>query len=333
MKKLKKITIEKILESEENNINREDNFDQSLISFDKDSFSINLKPIGVFIKKKYKIALLAGFLMFFVGVFYAFLSPVEFSSSIRLVQENNQNSIANQSLFRNLNMLGVGGKSSSGDLSSETYPDIVKSTPFVLELLNKRITFHSLDSNVVIEDYFSIIQKTPIINIIKKYTIRLPSRLISSFEKKPKNLPLTLSKSGNNSNIENRIDIDLPLTITRPQLRIINELSSRIELTVDEINYIDIVCTMPDPIASAELTQLVYYQLTKYIIEDKTRKDLINKNFIEERKNEVKVRFYTSQQKLADFKDQNRNIQTAGAKTEDKDCKQSTNWLLLFTVP
>jgi hypothetical protein len=306
-------------------INMSNNSNQKfLITKEGDSLSIDFKPIWFFFKKKIHILTILVIAMFLLGILVAILSPVEYEASIRLLRENPEQGGSNQQNFmRNFNIPMLGGSGSANEMSSTLYPDIIESTPFALDLIQNKINFHRLDTSMLIEEYFGEVLGPTAIDKIKNNTIYLPSRILSGLEEKPSDLPVSLAApamgSASNS-LENMAQLPPPLKISRKQLGIISQVTSRIELEISG-SYVDIQCKMPDPVAAAELTQLVYIHLTDYIIKNKIRKASIYKNFIEERTIEAKEKFYSAQNRLAVFQDQNININTAKANAEEQKLK------------
>ncbi len=297
-----------------------------IIRSTKDSFEINLKPVWDFFRKKLKsvIYITSGFLV--LGIIVSILTPDKYSSSINLLLEsNNQNIKQRTGILQNLSFFGVNQNASSNTFGPDIYPDVVKSTPFLLEVLNKKVFFSRYDSTISFHDFFEKVQKPSALDFLKNYTIGLPSRFIGLFEGKNPNYNLPVSLNLQDTMYVNGVKdstmvqppVFRPLNISRKDLSYIDQLNSLIKIDVSD-NYVTITTQMPDPMASAELTNIVYEELSKYIIFYRTRKSTIDMNFIQERTDEARTAFYKAQIALADFRDENRNINTAALQAEEQ---------------
>lgn len=75
---------------------------------------------------------------------------------------------------------------------------------------------------------------------------------------------------------------------------------------------------MPEALAAAQLGQRAQELLQEYIIEFRIKKAKANLDFIQQRFDETAQRFKTTQQLLASFRDRNKNVSLATAKTEEE---------------
>ncbi len=309
-----------------------ENHSDYLIEIKGESFHINLQPLWDFFKSNIWKIIGIGLFFFFLGIMVALLSPVEYTSEIKLIQENPvlQND-RSSNLFRNMNFFNA--NKSSGIMGAELYPDIVKSTPFLLEIINQDVFFVKYDSAITIGDYFSKIQKPSLLDIVRNNTIGLPSKIKSLIEGKPEfsELPVTLFDKDSTSKQSNGFFLkkEEPLEISRSQINIIKKLTDRIFVSISDY-YVVISTKMPDPVATAALTNLVYQQLTEHIIYNKTSEAMQEMLFIQERTDEAKKEFYKTQNDLAEFRDRNMNITTARAKSDEQ--RLSAEYELAFNL-
>lgn len=258
---------------------------------------------------------------FVLGIFIAMISPEEYEASTTLLPESSGNSNSRgSSLLRQFGIFDLGISGGTTSLGTNMYPNITQSTPFYLYLMDQELYFSSLDSTVTIFQYFSEIKEKPLIEDIKRYTIGLPGLLLAlpdRLAKKPQPVNTPVSDSASNSVTINEVKIsDKPLQLSGPELSVINELKSRITTEIQEDGTVTVTTKMPDPYATAQLTELAVAYLTQYVTEYRIEKVLKDLEFTENQYEEAKKRFNAAQEKLALFSDRNTNMVTARAQTE-----------------
>ena len=75
---------------------------------------------------------------------------------------------------------------------------------------------------------------------------------------------------------------------------------------------------MPEAYAAAQLVQNAQMLLQRYITEFKIEKAKLDQEFIQQRYDEAKKNYQTAQRQLASFRDRNKNMSLATAKTEEE---------------
>jgi len=253
-----------------------------------------------------------------LGVFIAAISPEEFESSTTLLPESSGSSRNNQGsgLLKQFGgFFDMGSSGGTASLGTNMYPNIMQSTPFYLHIMNQELYFASLDSTVTVLQYFSQIKEKPLIEYVKRYTIGLPSILLSLPEKwfiKKTPLPnATIPVS-----VKDTAEVDALLKLSSKQNATISELKQRIITNIEKDGTVRFTTNMPDPYAAAQLTELSVNYLTQYVTEYRTEKVQQDLKFTEEQHAEAKKRFILAQERLAAFRDRNTNIATARAQTE-----------------
>jgi len=96
----------------------------------------------------------------------------------------------------------------------------------------------------------------------------------------------------------------------------IAQLKKRIEIEKEE-RLLVIKTKMPEPLASAQLNEILSRFLKEYLTKIILDKDVKNFEFIEERTQEAKNRVEQTQKKLANFRDGNQGINSQLLKTEE----------------
>ena len=279
-----------------------------------------------------KIILIAMGVTFVLGIFIAIISPEEYEASTTLLPESSSSSQSRtgSSLLRQFGgFLDLGISNGMTTLGTEMYPNITQSTPFYLYVMNENIYFSSLDTSVTVFKYFSEIKEKPLIEDIKRYTIGLPNLLLSLPErlmKKPKPIHVPVSDSAETSQKTK----DELLKLNGTQLSVISELKSRIVTEIQEDGTVLVTAQMPDPYATAQLTELAVNYLTRYVTEYRIEKVQQDLEFTEKQYEEAKKRFIVAQERLASFTDRNTNMVTARAQTELE--RLQTESALAFSV-
>jgi uncharacterized protein involved in exopolysaccharide biosynthesis len=235
-------------------------------------------------------------------------SPKEYKSEVILMEESSSKSGGLSSLLSNFGGLaGLSGLdnsvTSSEMLSPDLYPDIVKSTPFLLEVMNQKITVSKNDSVISVIDYFDRYSKPSFGQKLMKYSVGLPGTIMEWIHG---NKPEEPKKPY------------YPFHLTRKQGKAAGELSKRIKVKEGEsANTLVISVEMQDPVVAAQLTDSVVKCLTKYSIDYKTQKTKTDLDFVEKQYLEAKDKYLSAQRALAYYQDQNKNVILASTKAEE----------------
>lgn len=263
-----------------------------------------------------KTLMLSGIVGGILGIIVSLVSLNVYTSSSLIVPDNSQSTgvnggIASLASFAGINLVGGGGEV----LSLLMYPKLVRSIPFMQEVMNSNIV-HNGDSTKVL-DYILDYANHPK-SKIKQYTIGLPKHIMKSFKSKPRN---TLS-----TNLNHQV-----VVLTQDELDVYELLNEFIDIVPDiEEGYVRISCSLYDPVPAAQLTTLVSNLLQKKITELKIEKAKADLDFIEGRFDEAKANFLNKQIELAEYKDRNIGVNTEIAKIEEKQLQDEYN--LLYSI-
>ncbi len=253
-----------------------------------------------------------------LGLAIAFLSPKEYTASTVIVPQTGQSSSKLNGLSSIAAIAGfnLGDMTSSGEtLSPKVYPQIVNSIPFQLELMNTPFTFSDVDHPESIYEYYTEIASDGILSTVKKYTIGLPFVILKTLRPKP-----VTQKTGTNL-----------IALTEKQEKTRKLIEKKINLDInDQDGYLTLTASMPEAALSAEVAQFACGLLQKYITRIKVEKADEQLNFIQNRYNEKKKEFEQAQETLARFRDQNKNVATAMAKTEEE--RLQSEYTIAFNV-
>ena len=204
------------------------------------------------------------------------------------------------------------------ELSPYVYPQIVQSVPFQLEIMNTPFTFSDVDHPVSIYEYYTDIAKPGLLSLLKKYSIGLPGVILKAIrgqkdEDSSKTLdPNTIKLSEDQEDVRKIIADNVTLE------------------TNDKEGYVVLSSRFREPVLAAEVGQKAQKLLQQYITEYKIEKATAQLEFIKERCAEKKNELELAQNKLAAFRDQNLNITSARAKTEEE--RLQSDFQLAFDV-
>ena len=152
---------------------------------DKDNYEIDLNKLFKTLWKERKIfqKIILFFLSF--GLLVAILTKNFYTSETIFVPQLNSNLKSGNSLSGLATLAGLNLSSNQGEISPDVYPEIINSVPFKMDLLESMIFFQN--DSISYRDYLKIqTSKFSLTSTIKKYTIGLPSLLLSKFKKKNK---------------------------------------------------------------------------------------------------------------------------------------------------
>ena len=252
----------------------------------------------------------AGFLL---AVVVVLVTPKQYQTQVKLLAESGSKNGAGGLLgqlggMSGLNLGGLsglmGGSASEDALTPELYPDVVKSTPFLLEVLGKKVTESKHGVTMTVADYLSLYSKTPF------------SGLTGLFKGTPVAVPF--SKGVGSSGASNGL-----LKLTKDQKDLADGLADIISLSVASSagggltgggsKVITVSIEVQDPQVSAQLADSVVGCLKNYIIAYNTGKAKKDLDFVKARFNEARDRYYATQQALASHNDRNLNVITSSA--------------------
>lgn len=226
---------------------------------------------------------------FLIGLIIAISLPKKYSVEVKLSPESGQ---SNNNLSGMANMLGLGNLSNSGQdaINSTMLPDIINTTPYILDLYNIKVKPQNGIYEITLSEYISQ-QKKPWWN----YILNVPSLFINLFSDKSKD-----------DSIKSTIN---PFHLTIEQQGKIEAIKSALTANIDSKSNMTIVSvTFQDPVVAATVADSAVNQLQKYIIKYKTYKAQEDCNYLEKLCKERKEEYYKAQQAYANFIDINRNV-------------------------
>lgn len=285
-----------------------------------------------FWKERRYIAYSFGF-FFIIGLIVAFTSKEEYTSQVRLIPEGRQQSMS-ISLAQQFGLASIPSTTADG-ISTRFYPDIANSLPFLIPIMNYEIFYSGINDSISLFLYFTEFQSddnflSRTVTIIRNYSIRLPFTIERWFRKIENKHEEQAIPVGTDMSERNQIDgFSNIISLSNQELLVINKLRKRIIVTgVD--GTIVVSAKMPEAKMAAELVDYVTISLIIYVKNYRTEKARHDVEFIDERHEEARLRFEQAQERLAQFRDQNRGQLTQMARTLEQ--RLQSEYDLTFNV-
>lgn len=243
-----------------------------------------------------------------LGVAVALLSPKAYTTSTTMVPQvsskgSSLGGLSSLAAMAGFNLDMSGG---AGPLSPVIYPQILQSVPFQLELMNTPFTFSDSPEQVSIFTYYTEFAKPGILSQVKRYTIGLPFVILKAVKGEQPETKVVPTDSK-------------VITLTTQQQSVRNILNESISLTTDtKEGYMTLSVTMPEALTAAEVAMKVQEMLQRYITDFKIAKASTQLQYIEALYTEKKENYEKAQARLAGFRDRNKNVTSALARTEEE---------------
>ena len=247
-----------------------------------------------------------------VGLVVAFSIPKEYSTSVTLAPETGGKS-GGGSMGALAAMAGISLGASSGEdaLSPELYPDIVSSTPFLIELFDVKVKDQKDKIDTTLYAYLDEYQRGPWWGAITSAPFKALGWVISLFKDKEE------------EGVAAKTD---PFRLTKDEAAIATALSKRISVSVDKKTGVTTLSvTMQDPLISASLTDTVMRCLQNYITDYRTNKARHDLAFTEKLYKAAKDNYTAAQSKYASFVDANQNIILLSYRAEQERLQNEMN--------
>ena len=284
---------------------------------DEVDFTLILKRIWQ--KRRFIIWVTLAFII--IGLMVALFTPKQYTAKCVLVPQTNDNKGNSSTMSSLASLAGItlnGNLMSGSTLSPLVFPQILSNIDYQKELMNTPLKFEDYDKPISLLDYYTNQQyaKTSFFGTIKKYTIGLPSLILSSLKKGND----TLNKSATNLNY-----------LTKDEQNCKKILDKKISLLLDDKKgYLTLTVNMNEPLATAQLADAAFQLLQKYITNFKIQKATNQQQYIKSRYDEAKAEYERCQYAYAHFQDANRLLSTATSQIEAQRLK--ANFDLSYSI-
>lgn len=247
-------------------------------------------------KRKF-ILKVAGIAMV-LGVVFALTTPKSYTSTVILAPESSKGG-ASSSLANAASMLGLGNISLGGGdvdaLRVTLYPDIVSSTPFIIDLMDTQVQPLKSEESLELTEYLKTNKKTLMSNIIS-----LPFKALGKI--------ISLFKSDDEQEQEASTEIN-PFQLTKKQAATVNALRKSVIANVNQKTGVTTInVTMQDPKVAAMIADTVIVKLQQHITKYRTSKAEDDCKYWEELCAQRQKEYYDAQKRYADYSDANRNV-------------------------
>ena len=259
-----------------------------------------------------KLLLKVAGLAIIVGIVIALTTPKQYTVSVTLAPESSKS--GGGGLSGIASMLGVGGLNMGSDvdaLNVTLYPDIVSSTPFILDLMDTPVS--TIDEEQ---------PDTTLVGYLKEYTSSSLMGTVMSLPFKTIGGIMSLFKSEE----EVKTDIINPFHLTQEQSQTVNGLKKMIVANVDKKTGVTTVSvTMQDPMVAAILTDTVIVKLKEHITKYRTSKAEEDCKYWEELNKIRQDDYYMKQKKYAEYVDANKNVVLQSVRIEQERLQNEMN--------
>ncbi len=243
-----------------------------------------------------------GIITFVISCVIVLLIPKKYSTMVTLAPEAGQN--GEGMLSGVASMLGMGGLNIGEDadaLNVDLYPDIVSSTPFMLDILDTRVKM--LDNPQ---------EEIPLVEYLENHTGSILGKIVA--------LPIKGIKALKEMFSDENEDVRYhEYQITKDQLTHIKTLRKIIITYVsNKTGVTNIEVTTEDPLVTAILTDTVVTKLKEKIINYRIAKVAQDCQYWEHIYEERKADYHAKQDEYARYVDSNKNIVLQSAKAEEE---------------
>ncbi len=246
------------------------------------------------IRRKLYLAAAVGLV---AGVIIALSIPKQYTVSVTLSPEMGSGKSGGGLASMAASFLGGGGSDSPDALNATLAPDIVASTPFLLELFDARVRTANGKVDTTLVAYLDE-QSAPWWNTV----LGLPGMAvggIKSLFSPAKEEPLTDTDSPAGGSIE----------LSEKEAGKLKSLRQSVLADVDKKTSITtLTVTLQDPKVTATVADSVVSKLQQYIIAYRTRKAKEDCRYLEQLYRERQAEYYEAQQRYAKYVDANSNV-------------------------
>lgn len=244
-----------------------------------------------------------------LGIIIALSIPKQYTVTVTLSPEMGGDKATGGLASLASSFLGGGATSSSNDALNVTLaPDIVASTPFVLELFNTRVQTLDGKLDTTLVAYLDK-QKSPWWG----YIIKAPSMAIGAIK------ALFTEKPDSATTLN-------PFQLTEKEAAKVKGLRQSILAEVDKKTAMTTISvTLQDPKVTAIVADSVVGKLQQYIIDYRIKKAKEDCAYLEELYKERQQEYYDAQSKYAHYFDTNRNIALQSVRAEQERLQNDMN--------
>lgn len=246
-----------------------------------------------------------------IGLIAGFSIPKTYTAGVTFAPETQQRTSSSVSSIAS--MMGVNLNNSVDAISVDMFPDVVHSTPFVVELFDLPVTFERKDSVITtsLVEYMKEYQRSP----WWSYVIKAPFKALGWV--------MSLGKEKEDEAVSGPLD---PTNLPKKERGVVKFFAENIMVNVDKkTGKTSMSLELQDPLVVATVMEAVTENLKTYMSDyrtSKARQDIDNLEVICDQR---KADYYKAQQAYADFVDSNKNVIRQSASAERERLQQEMN--------
>lgn len=249
-----------------------------------------------------------------LGVVIALTTPRQYTVSVTLAPESSKS--GGGSLSGIASMLGMGGFSMGSDadaLNVMLYPNIVSSTPFILDLMDTQVkTMEEEQPDTTLAGYLTEYTEKSLMGTVMSLPFRAIGGIVSMFK--------TEEPADTVSNTVNSFHL------TKDQSKIVEVIKQLIVANVDKKTGITTVSvTMQDPMVAAMVTDTVVQKLKEHITKYRVSKAEEDCKYWENLNNQRRDEYYAKQKSYAEYVDANKNVVLQSVQIEQERLQNDMN--------
>jgi uncharacterized protein involved in exopolysaccharide biosynthesis len=210
-------------------------------------------------------------------------------------------------------MVGINMQQNTSEMSLDLYPNIAKSTPFLMGLFDLKVTDKKQGIHTTLYDYLTDYQRGTWWNYVFGFPFKVLGWLRSSSDAATGSVPQKI------------------ISLTLDQQKVLEALKNCMNVSVDKkTGMITLSATLQSAEISASLVDTLTSYMQDYIINfrtEKARKDLAS---AQELYDEYQQNYFEAQQKYADYKDRHQNTVSEAFRTAELRLQNDMN--LAFTI-
>lgn len=245
-----------------------------------------------------------------LGLIIAFSIPSKYTVNVTLSPEMSSDAKASGGLASLASSFlgGAAGSSSPDALNATLAPDIVASTPFILELFNTRVQTLDGKLDTTLVAYLDK-QRNP----WWEYIMKAPGMAIGAIKS-------LFSEKVDTVSVLN------PFQLTKKEASLVEGIKQAITAEVDlKTAKTTISVTLQDPKVTAIVADSVVAKLQQYIIDYRIKKAKEDCAYLEQLYKERQQEYYDAQSKYAHYFDSNRNIALQSVRAEQERLQNDMN--------
>lgn len=264
--------------------------------------------------KEWKLLLKWCVIAAVVGVVVALSTPKKYSVTSTLAPEvSSKNGSGSLGSLASLAGVNLSNMSTTDAVYPDLYPDIVSSTPFIVELFSVPVEVKKGGKMITTDlyDYEKNYTHSPWWSYIVKAPMKALGGLAGLLRHEEK--------------VEGDARVN-PEELTIEQSQVAMAISKSISLVVDKkTSVITITAQAQDPHVAAKLSEEIINRLQTYVTSYRTQKSRQDLTYYQQLYNEAQRAYYASQQRYAHYVDSNQGIVFQSVRTEQDRLQNEMN--------